>query len=220
MRHEALTEAERNGFRIDTPERYCPRCGATAGPGEVTDRGCSSCLNQRLPWQRVVRLSAYEPPVSDWIVAMKFARQWTWAAWFGQELAEVIREHEDGQPQTRRVVCPVPMHITRRTRRGYNQAELIADAMAKALGAPRVNLLRRVRRTPPQTDVRVSDRAANVRGAFAPRPIDPTGWDVWLVDDVKTTGATLRACAKLLKRAGADRVHVAVAAVADPKETG
>ncbi|MCC7203647.1 MAG: ComF family protein, partial [Phycisphaeraceae bacterium] len=111
-------------------------------------------------------------------------------------------------------VCPVPMHWMRRWKRGYNQSFLIAEALARQTGYPLVELLRRTRRTPPQTAVTHSMRRANVRGSFAIRPVDAAGWTIWLVDDVKTTGATARACATLLRQAGAEHVNLAVVAVA------
>ena len=227
IRLQELARAEADGFQIDAPDQYCGRCGASTGPGAATGRGCPACLGRRFPWRRVVRLAAYQPPVSDWIIAMKFHRQWPWAEWFGVELAEVIAELDpvegDGDARHtskfrgRRVICPVPMHWLHRWRRGYNQAELMAKALARELDAPAANLLTRPKRTLPQTHVSVWQRPANVRDSFADRLIDLTGWQVWLVDDVKTTGSTLNACARLLRQAGAHDIHVAVAAVADPK---
>jgi ComF family protein len=223
IRLQELAQAEADGFHIDTPDRYCRHCGASIGPGTSTAHGCPACFGRRFPWRRVVRLAAYQPPVSDWVVAMKFAQQWSWAEWFGAELAEVIAGLEESQRDAggagnvRTVVCPVPMHWLHRWRRGYNQAALIAKALARELDLPVADLLRRPERRPPQTRVPVSQRPANVRDAFALRPIDLTGWRVWLVDDVKTTGSTLNACARLLRQAGAQDIRVAVATVADPK---
>ena len=77
-------------------------------------------------------------------------------------------------------------------------------------------MLRRTRYTHPQTSLPPAKRADNVRESVAARRVDLSGWHIWLIDDVKTTGATLAACTRLVRRAGASRVFIAVAAVADP----
>ena len=206
--------AEDEGWHIDPPHAYCHRCGATVGPGEATDRGCSRCVSESIPWDGLIRLAAYKPPVSGWLVAMKFHRVWSWGPWFGRQLAERVQSVAD---PSRTIVCPVPMPALRRWRRGYNQADLIAQAFADRLQLPCAHLLRRRGRQTPQTNVPPSQRAANVRHAFAMERVDPAGWHVWLIDDVKTTGSTLGACVRLLKSAGVASVNIAVAAVADPK---
>lgn len=198
----------------DGPQAYCPRCGASAGPGAVTPRGCAFCLDKNLPWDRLTRLSAYAEPMDGWIKAMKFGAQWDWGRFFGKHLAEAMGEPFDTQKV---VVCPVPMPWLRRWGRGFNQAKLIAEALAKAKGLPCIELLKRTRHTAPQTTVAPSQRPANVRGSLAMRDIDLTGYEIWLIDDIKTTGSTLEACTKLLRKAGAKTIHAAVAAVADPK---
>lgn len=198
----------------DTCDDYCVRCGASAGPGAATPTGCSFCHDQRLAWQRLTRLGPYRSPLDEHVRAMKFAHQWQWAPWLGKQLAAVVGQ--PARPQ-RVVVCPVPMHWTRRWRRGFNQSVLIAQALADARGWPMASLLRRTRRTPPQTAVAPSQRAANIRGSFAAEPVDLAGHEIILVDDVKTTGATLDTCARLLRRCGAVSIHCVVAAVADPK---
>jgi ComF family protein len=109
------------------------------------------------------------------------------------------------------VLVPVPVHATRRRRRGYDQAELLARAAAAALGLPCAPILERARETIAQFDLDRSARAANVAGAFrlrtdlaAPRTAKPlAGRWVVLIDDVVTTGASLAACAAPLLEAGA-----------------
>ncbi len=209
-----VAKAHDEGWHIDESDNYCHRCGATAGPGGMTHAGCAFCVGKPIVWDRFVRLAAYKAPARDWVVAMKFARQWSWAQWFGCELAQAIGSDGADRPT---VVCPVPMHWTRRLWRGYNQASLIAQALAKQRNWQVLNLLTRTRYTRPQTGVPPSRRQANIRRSFTAKRVDLTGWRVWLVDDVKTSGATLTACARLLRRAGAGDIRVAVATVADPK---
>ena len=125
------------------------------------------------------------------------------------------------------ILVPVPLHHHRRRQRGYNQAELLAQGLAKGLarrteGARTLRVetrcLRRLRPTLPQTGLDPRTRLDNVRGAFViayPECIRKK--NVLLVDDVMTTGATVSACAKALKRAGAQRVVVLALARATPQ---
>lgn len=104
------------------------------------------------------------------------------------------------------LLVPVPVHADRAKRRGYDQAELIAAAASRGLGLPVAAVLRRTRATTPQFDLDRPERALNVTGAFAVRPVagpGPVGRWIVLIDDVVTTGATLAACAETLLDAGA-----------------
>ena len=203
-------------WRPDEPDEYCQRCGASAGPGSVLADGCTFCRGTKLSWDRLTRLSVYDAPMDGWIKQMKFAKQWSWARYYGRLLAERV-----GDPieEDKIVVTYVPMHWRRRWRRGFNQAELMAKALAKARGWPMVSLLERTQWTHPQPAVLGSQRVANVNQSFAVREVDLQGWQVVVVDDIKTSGATLGTCCKLLRGAGARSIQVAVAAVADPKGT-
>jgi ComF family protein len=108
------------------------------------------------------------------------------------------------------VAVPVPLHPARRRSRGFNQA---AD-LARHVGLPVVHALSRARNTPTQTALPAADRAANVAQAFRPtRHLGRLrGKTVLLVDDVRTTGATLEACGAVLKEAGVARVNALTAA--------
>ncbi len=201
-------------WQPDDVSDYCPRCGASIDATAQTPRGCPFCVHHRLPWQRLVRLGAYLPPVQDWVLGTKFGGQWRWSSALGELLARQIGPSR-AEPMT--AVCPVPMHWARRWRRGFNQAHLIAQGIASAHRWPLAPVLRRTRYTRPQTAVAPSQRRANVRDSFTIATVDLSGWTVWLIDDVKTTGATLTACADLLHQRGARCINVAVVAVADPK---
>jgi ComF family protein len=105
------------------------------------------------------------------------------------------------------VLVPVPLHTRRLKERGFNQAVLLAQAFPEKPLARET--LVRVRHTPPQTGLNPKERRENVRKAFAvPRPEEVKGKTILLVDDVYTTGATVRECAKVLLKAGAREVNV------------
>jgi ComF family protein len=113
------------------------------------------------------------------------------------------------------LVCPVPLHWTRRFTRGYNQAEVIGREVARVLGVPfEPRLLRRVRRTGTQTKLSPEERAANISGAFAVRKSIASPLQILLVDDVFTTGATAAACAAALREAFGPEVRISVATLA------
>jgi ComF family protein len=115
------------------------------------------------------------------------------------------------------VVVPVPLHAGRLAERGYNQAALLASRIAGRLGAPvRAMALARTRDTPRQATLDRSARLTNVARVFQVRqPREIAGRAVLLVDDVRTTGSTLRACEAALAQAGAASVRTAVLAQAE-----
>ena len=215
---EEIAAAIAAGWRVNSLADYCSRCGASCDATARTDRGCPFCVGHSVPWDRIVRLGPYSEPMDRWVRSMKFGRRWAWGRFFGAQLAQGIESAPRRPPRGGRAPCRCTRSAAGTA--GYNQAQIIADAFADARGWTRVNLLRRTRHTQPQTAVPVSRRADNVRGSFAIKPIDLKGWDVWLIDDVKTTGSTLAACCRLLRDAGAERINIAVAAVADPRSAG
>lgn len=212
----ALAEDDATSWRADAPGSYCGRCGATIGPHGGSSLGCPFCINHSLPWEQMVRLGAYRPPQSRWVLALKYHHQWRWGQWLGAQLAQAIPPSSD---DAMTALCPVPMHWRRRWSRHYNHARLIAQGIAAHRAWPTLDLLARTAHRPSQTAIPPHQREANVRRCMKARPFNLTGWHVWLVDDVKTSGSTLTQCARLLKKQGAEQVHVAVVCVADPKAT-
>ncbi len=105
-------------------------------------------------------------------------------------------------------IVPVPLHPSRRRKRGYNQSEILAKHLGKSLGVPvEKHLLVRVKNTLPQANITdAKKRAQNVKGAFLAIPAS-VGKSVLLLDDVITTGSTVEECAKALRRAGAKNVY-------------
>ncbi len=140
------------------------------------------------------------------IVMLKFERIEPLGAWFAKRLVEVVQR--EAETLAADVVVPVPLHRVRERERGYNQTDLVAKPLARRLGLPyRAVLLVRTRPRPDKQVLSLAERWESVRGAFATRPgsqVDKLR--VLLVDDVLTTGATLDACAKALREAGAKSV--------------
>jgi ComF family protein len=118
------------------------------------------------------------------------------------------------------VALPVPLHPTRQRERGANQAELLTSHVALTLNLPYSHgTLTRWRDTPPQVGLNREQRLENVRNAF--RAQAPLSGTVLLVDDVFTTGATLRACAQAAREAGANAVYgLTVSAARSPNTRG
>lgn len=129
---------------------------------------------------------------------------------FGKMLGERLRE--SGLFDDTDLVIPVPLHWTRRWKRGYNQAELIAESIAGSLGAElRTDILRRTKRTQTQTALEIEDKARNVDNAFRARHT-PEGYrHILLVDDIFTTGSTLYACFTALRAVFPSSVRISVA---------
>jgi ComF family protein len=116
------------------------------------------------------------------------------------------------------MVVPVPLHWTRRLKRGYDQAEVIASGVAESMGIPlRNDLLKRRRRTRTQTKMEVEEKVGNVTGAFMASPGSSPSSDIrhiLIVDDVFTTGSTLYACFSALRSIFPPSVRISVATLA------
>ena len=110
------------------------------------------------------------------------------------------------------MIIPVPLHWKRHWSRGYNQAEIIAQGVAVELGVPmRTDILKRVRKTNTQTKLDVSEKAANVSGAFKVVAEVPGLKHILLIDDVFTTGSTLHSCFLALREVYPYPVRISVA---------
>ena len=188
-------------------EPCCTCCGLpfphdTAG----TDALCGRCLADRPSFDRMRAAVAYGDIPRKVAMKLKYGGR----PGVAETIAGFVRRHLPGEGEA--VLAPVPLHRWRIWKRGYNQAALIASALARRSGmAVQLDLLDRVRATPPLKAMNPSQRREVVRGAFrvSPRRLEGIpGRTVLLVDDVFTSGATADACARILKRAGAARVEV------------
>lgn len=194
--------------------RVCPACDGALAAGQMGF--CGACAPLLDPGERAGRAVAayvYGGPMADAILALKYGGRTEHATVLGRLLAERAVELAGSVD----AVVPVPLHPARLRERGFNQSALLARPVARALAVPLVTSdLRRVRDTPPQASLAARARATNVRGAFL--ALHAPASRVLLVDDVRTTGATLAECAEALVTAGVDEVITLVLARAEDVE--
>ena len=206
-------------LRACTGADYCPRCGRDASKYALVEGVCPDCQGKEIHFDRIARSGVYKDALQKMILAFKKGRTEldSTLGFLANSALQGSSFYDDIE-----FLVPVPLHWSRRLARGYNQSLVLA----KKLKHPRAKIntdLVRIRRTRFQTDFDDyktwrAKRAANVAGAFAVR-YDHSfkGRKVCLVDDIKTTGATLNECAKTLKEAGAVEVFALVLAVAGQK---
>ncbi|WP_109486118.1 ComF family protein [Occallatibacter savannae] len=202
----------------------CSRCGDTLDApvldGIPATNLCRACAIAPPPFAKAVSFGIYDGRLRDAIHALKYDRIRPAARNLGALLAEAIAQILPEAPSAMLVV-PVPLHRTKNRQRGFNQARTLAQAAIGSLSqshphwkftlAP--STLMRLRATETQAGLTPTQRRRNVRGAF--KVSDPnavSGQHVLLVDDILTTGATARAAAQSLIKAGAASVYVATLA--------
>ncbi len=205
------------------PEPLCAQCGrpivsAAAAEGMSLPQ-CHLCRSQVYAFDFARSFGAYTPRMSRAILLLKYGNVPPLGAWFARRLASLIERQPQGFAAD--VVVPVPLDQDRMRERGYNQAELIAKPLARLLGIPfRSYLLVRTRPRPSQLRLTRRERWETVRGAYAThKTAQVDKLRVLLVDDVFTTGATLDACSRALKGAGAARVVGLTVARAVPQSS-
>lgn len=193
-------------------DSFCSRCGREASQFGELNKSCPKCEDEIYHFDSIACAGIYNPPLSNLIVRFKLSDQTVLLpilADFTQKAITRTRFSSEIDYFT-----AVPIHWRTKLKRGFNQSELIANKI-KIPNTQVKNDLARVRFTKSQTAVSFAARQKNLLGAFAVRNgHDYIGKNVCLIDDVKTTGATLNECAKVLKEAGAQKVFAFVLAVA------
>ena len=197
-------------------DSYCLRCGKELSVfGRLPD-GCPACWHENFDFDSIVCAGVYREPLRSLIIKFKLSDR----TYLLKPLLNLAQDAISRPvfPEPVDFVVPVPLHWRRRFQRGFNQSALIAKNLK--LGKARFNTdLVRIRYTQQQTELTVAARRKNVEDAFAVREgHNFEGRNICLIDDVKTTGATLNECAKVLKEAGANKVFAFVLAVAGQKE--
>lgn len=181
----------------------CRYCGLPL-PETVTNPICGECLQTTPPYHTLHVIFNYVHPLPFLITGLKFAKQWLNAPTLGTLMAHQLEQRYDKifKPQA---IIPMPLHKERLRQRGYNQALELARPISKHLRIPLLKqATERIKSTLPQTEVPLKKRLSNVKNAFAyPRSLPPY---VAVVDDVYTTGHTLRTFCAGLKARGVKRI--------------
>ncbi len=185
---------------------HCHCCGFPFAYDEGADALCGACLGHPPHYDQARAVLRYNGVAASLVKGFKYGDRThgapAFAAWMGRSGAELFAGAD--------AVTPVPLHRWRLFSRRYNQSALLAREIAEATGlAFEPDLLVRTRNTKSQGKLGRLGRFENVRGAFAVRPgVAVAGRRIILIDDVMTTGATVNACAKALKRADTAGVGV------------
>ena len=180
----------------------CARCGA---PWPGPEALCPDCRRGLWALDEIRAAFRYRMPLPPLLYAFKYGGR----LWAGRALADWMAGAFPGRGEfgATDALVPVPLHPARERRRGFNQARILAQAVGRAGGLPVIDALRRRWNTRPQSRLARSERRGRLEGAFVPAPgSDVRGLRLLLIDDVCTSGATLEACAKALRAAGAESV--------------
>ncbi|MES2218037.1 MAG: ComF family protein [Pseudomonadota bacterium] len=183
----------------------CPRCANILA---FTTAPCGSCLKKPPLVDRTHVLFIYQTPITKLLMELKFHENLVNARLFGELMTTAIQQQWYRHQALPHVLVPVPLHPQRLQERGFNQALEISRPIAKTLKLELdTRHCFRLKNTNAQARQSAKQRQQNLRGAFQITR-NFTGLRVAILDDVITTGSTLRAFSKALKKAGASEIHV------------
>lgn len=193
--------------KIIEPETFqiCPNCKKdlpyTRKGGVLKGNFFTSCVSPLY----------YEDDVREALLRYKFQHMTAYAQPFGVLLADCISEYIDAQVD---IISWVPLSKKRLRKRGYDQAQLLAEVVSRKLQIPCVPVLKKIRHTAPQSRTGAADkRRSNISGAYEVIEQNAvSGKRILLIDDIVTTGSTFSECARMLGMCGAERVYCAAVA--------
>ena len=214
--NRAIAEAQ---WTPDSRDAYCHRCGDSVAPGEATPSGCGRCRNKAAIGDGFIRLGPHEGELRRWVNRVKFSQWWAMGWMLGHRLGCAVGDVDQINTNDA-IVVPMPMPWQRRLYRGIDHARLLADGVGRVLNAPVVSMLSK-RNDRPQSTRTPSDRARYAgKGMRLRRRIG--GWNlrgahVVVVDDVRTSGGSMRAAVRLIRSCKPDRVICATVTVSDDR---
>ena len=185
--------------KLEINDNFCLRCGRhKIGIGDY----CDECSNLSLHFDEARSAVNYDGNAKALVHRLKYGNAKYLANTLSQYLLDVLLL-ADWKADC---ITFVPIHKSRKRRRGYNQAEILAKALSERVNLPCVNLLEKSVKTPNQAKLNRAERLENIKNSFSALQKPPE--HVILVDDVMTTGSTAAECSRVLKRAGAKVVYV------------
>ena len=192
---------------VEIPSPHCLRCATPLPPFGPHKTLCQNCHSERPYYDRGYALVHYEEPVKTIFHQVKFQSK----VWLLEVFSNLVRNSLSSlEMNDYDALVPIPLERSREHKRTFNQAEVVARMLAQNHNqrAPRVfHLLKKKRKTVPQSQLRRSERLRNLEGAFSVRRRSAVkGMRLLLVDDIVTTGATINECARMLKQEGAEQV--------------
>ena len=189
----------------------CKKCGKEIE--NETMEFCADCMAHRHVFEYGKALLNYNDIARNSMVQIKYHNKREYLDFYGAALA--ARYEREIRKMNVDAIIPVPVHPSRRRKRGFNQAEVLAKILGERLGiSVRPELLKRTKKTLPQKELTVGERLKNLSGAFRAETFPADIRRVLLVDDIYTTGSTVEACTRVLKAAGAETVYFIVICMA------
>ena len=193
---------------------YCMKCGRPVLKEENVL--CRYCMAERHDFDTGVSVYLYKGGMKKSIYRFKYGNRQEYARYYGREMAKAIAGRRDMLDAG--LIVPVPLYSDKLLKRGFNQAELLAEEISGLLKIPmKPGLVERVRATTAQKELGVYERRKNLKKAFKIGQNDVKLKSIIVVDDIFTTGSTIDGVARILKDAGAKNVYAATLAIGVPK---
>lgn len=182
---------------------FCLKCGKMLSDAKT--EYCDDCLNGAHAFHSGRALYQYQGVVKKSIYRFKYAGRKEYGEFFGEQMARHLAEfiRQTGAE----AIVPVPLYAAKKRKRGFNQAEVLAENLSRCTGIPVCNLVTRVRNTVPQKQLDREERQNNLKKAFKIRQNDVKLKTTIIIDDIYTTGSTIDAVARVLLQAGVKRVY-------------
>lgn len=184
-------------------EPRCLKCGSQLN--DAAKIFCTACERTPHIFDKGIALYDYQSMRRS-IYRFKYKKRCEYAAFYAEEIYRHLKDEILSMEAD--AIIPIPLHKSKQKSRGYNQAELVAAQLSRLTGIPlEKNLVKRIRKTVPQKQLDVHGRQNNLKKAFIIKPNVVKLNKTILIDDIYTTGSTMDAVAKALKRHGVDTVY-------------